>query len=143
MTRIADSLISFSFFVGTAKGDDACFDEPLIVRCEALQTVNRVVDVEWKAQNFKSDPWMRFGYCSGSMACVVRKPLLPNGIKAVNIFNGTLTIQRSAKNSTNRQAQLKCEVHYSDHSVKHHVLKMNFTACKFHSTAFKFHSYDV
>ena len=73
---------------------------------------------------------MRFAYCSGSMACVVIKPLLPNGIKVLNIVNGTLTIQRSARNSTNNQAQpLKCEVHYSNHSVKHHVLKTNFMAC--------------
>ncbi|KAJ7336473.1 hypothetical protein OS493_011672 [Desmophyllum pertusum] len=33
----------------------------------------------------------------------------------------------SAKNSTNHQTQLKCQVHYSDNSANTDVQKINFT----------------
>ncbi|KAL9983642.1 hypothetical protein ACROYT_G005845 [Oculina patagonica] len=112
----------------TATGD-ACFDEPLTVRCEALQRVDRVVDVEWKVRNPNNHQWIRFAYCDKSMACMVMKPRLPNGIKVMNISNGNLTLQRSTKNSTNSQAQLKCEVHHSDNSINYHVREINFTVC--------------
>ncbi len=126
----------FAFSLETATGS-ACFDEPLTVRCEALQRVNKVVDVEWKLRTTKnsSGSWIRFAYCDKFMACMVMKPRLPNGIRVMNISNGNLTLQRSAKNSTNSQAQLKCEVHYKDNSLNYYVHQINFTACKFHCTA--------
>ncbi|KAJ7336476.1 hypothetical protein OS493_011677 [Desmophyllum pertusum] len=82
---------------------DACFDEPFTVRCEAVKRVNGIKDLE----------------CKGT--------LLPNGIKVLNISRGTLTLQGSAKNSTNHQTQFKCQVQYSDNSANTDVQKINFT----------------
>lgn len=121
-----------------------CFNEPLTLPCKAIQRVDGIIDVEWKARNInsKSEPWIRFAYCNKFMVCVVTKPRLPNGIEVVNISDaGSLTIQGSAKNSPNSQAQLKCEVHYSDNSKNHRAHQINFTVCKFHCTAFTSHVY--
>lgn len=121
-----------------------CFNEALTLPCKAIQTVEGISDVEWKARNInsKSEQWMRFAYCDKSMVCVVTKHRLPNGIEVVNISDaGSMTIQVSAQNSPNSQVKLKCEVHYSGNSKNHHVYRINVTVCKFHCTACTSHVY--
>ena len=126
-------LIYFIIFPGT-KTKEACFDDSITISCEALNGVRgTVVDVDWKAFDPKSDPkWIRFGYCNQHMNCIVMTALLPNGIKVLNIVNGTLILKGSVNNTTNSQSRLLCQVYYGQQdSVAHDEVKINFTACKF------------
>ena len=124
--------------LGTISGDsgDVCFNEPITVPCGALRKVNGADDVEWKVYDAESSQWIWFSYCIKRMACVVMEPILPNGITVKNISNGTLTFQASAKNNTNGQSRLLCQVHYGQNSVDHDEVNISFTVCKFSCTAF-------
>ena len=125
-----DIVTYFIIFTGS-KRIEACIDDSITISCGALNGVRgTVVDVYWKALDPKSDPkWIRFGYCNQHMKCIVTTALLPNGIKVLNIVNGTLILQGSV-NSTKSQSQLRCEV-YSRQEPKAHIVKINFVACKF------------
>ena len=79
----------------------------------------------------KSRQWIRFGYCNEHMNCVIKNgKRLPNGIKVLNIKNGTLRIlQGSVNKNRSTQSRLQCEVHYANSAVKSHEIKIKFTAC--------------
>ena len=115
---------------GTISGD-VCFNETVTIPCGALRNVNGADDVEWKVYDAESSQWMTFYYCNKRMACEVMEPILPNGITVENISNGTLTLKASAKNNTNGQSRLLCQVHYGQNSVDHGEVKINFIVCKF------------
>lgn len=104
-----------------------------------------IKDVAWRARNSKSDPWIRYAYCDGSLTCIVEKPMLPNGVKVMNVSKGTLTLRPSAKTTTVGITELRCLVHYSDSTTNSpRVVKIhysNLTVCKFSCPACFLHMY--
>ena len=58
--------------------------------------------------------WISFGYCNyykSGITCTVMESMLPEGIKVLEISNGTMTLQRMAENDTNHHFRAACIVH--------------------------------
>ena len=139
----------FSLSVGSVGSGGTCFDELLIHPCKGLHTLDKTIDdVEWKTKDSKSDRWTRFALCNKLLACKVEQAILPNGVKVMNISNGTVTLQPSAKIMTDGITELKCLVHYSDSTINTpmSVVKIhysNFTLCKFSCPSCFSHMYAL
>lgn len=122
-------------YTSTEGSGGTCFDELLIHPCKGLYRLDKTIeDVQWETKDSKSDQWIRFALCNKLLACIVKQAILPNGVKVMNISNGTVTLQPSAKIMTDGITELKCLVHYSDSTtntppsiVKIHY--SNFTLC--------------
>lgn len=109
----------------------ACSNGLLTLFCEGVTDINAVHELRWRIK-FPDAGWNEFAYCDKSgMNCVVTRPVLPEGIKVLEVSNRSVNLQRITKNNTDGYAQTMCQVLYSDNSRTSHVYKINFTAkCK-------------
>ena len=107
----------------------ACRNWPLNVLCKVVKDLNSALEVEWKFK-FPETGWNRVSYCN-SKSCIVTRPILPEGIKVLNVSKGTVTLESVTKNNTNYHAQAMCQAYFSDQSMHYEIFEINFIAkCK-------------
>ena len=98
--------------------------------------MNTVDKIQWKIK-YPGSGWVKFSHCNKfSKNCILTRSVLPEGIRVLKVSNGTVTLKRTAENSTDGYARLLCEVHYLNNSVITHLYEVNFTArCKYTSSS--------
>ena len=77
---------------------------------------------------------MNFGYCEyykSGIICTAMESMLPEGIKVLEIANGTMTLQRMAANDTKHHFRAACIVHSQTDFVAGHFYDVDLSKkCK-------------
>jgi len=107
--------------LGTVSARYLCPGEVITLKCDhgALRNGDEIEDVVWKVND--SQGWTSVASCNGSLACVVTKSEVTDGINVLGISNGALTINRTARNAATSHMDFKCEIHNGSHTPTHTV----------------------
>ena len=121
-------------YLGTVSARYLCPGEVTTLKCDhaALRNGHKIEDVVWRVNN--SQGWTSVAFCNRSLACILTKPEVADGIKLLGISNGALTITRTTRNAaTSSHMDFKCEIHNGSHTLRHQVKIKLDVECKSNS----------
>ena len=117
-------------FLGTVSARYLCPGEVITLECdhEVLRNGDEFKDVVWRVNGSRG--WIDLASCDGSLACILAKSEVTDGIKLIGISKGALDITRTTRSAATSHMDFKCEIHNGSHTLTHRVKIKLDVECK-------------